>query len=75
MWHVAYVKANLLNEQMANTIGFNAYIATCVVNVFFDLILTEFLPVPFGLRTVWKSVLRMNVSWEAKVRFSLIEVA
>lgn len=57
------------------TIGFNAYIATCVVNVFFDLMRTEFLPRPLGLSTVWKSVLRINVSWEAKVRFSLIEVA
>ena len=72
---MTYVKANLLNKQMANTTGFNAYIATCVVNVFFDLIRTEFLPGPLGVRTVRKSVLRINVSSEAKVRFSLIEVA
>ena len=75
MWHVAYVEANVLNKQMANTIGVNTYIATCVVNVLFDLIRTEFLPGPLGSRTVWISVLRINVSSEAKVRFSLIEVA
>ena len=62
-------------NSMTMTIGFKAYMATCVVNVFFDLILTEFLPGPVGSRKVSKSVLRINVSWEAKVKFSLIEVA
>ena len=60
---------------MTDATGLNAYIATCVVNVFFDLIRTEFLPGPLGLRTVRKSVLKINVSSEAKVRFSLMEVA
>lgn len=47
--------------------------AAWVLYVFFDLIRTEFRPGPSAVKTVWKSVRKIKVSDEAKVRFWLWE--
>jgi len=76
-WHMTNIKPKTsgLAEKVSTQMIQRTYTATCSVYVFCDLILTDFLPDPFGFNTVLWSARSINVSDEAKVRLCFRDVA